>query len=41
VEQRTGWRMDPRVLFFQTLRQVAAAGAAHVSTDLSDPLPSP
>ena len=37
VEQRTGWRMDPRVLFFQNLRQVAAAGAAHVS----DHLPSP
>ncbi len=27
LERRTGWRMDPRLLFFQTLRQVAAAGA--------------
>jgi amino acid adenylation domain-containing protein len=25
VEQKTGWRMDPRTMFFQTLRQVAAA----------------
>ena len=24
VEQRTGYRMDPRTLFFHTLRQVAA-----------------
>ena len=24
VEHRTGWRMDPRALFFQTLREVAA-----------------
>jgi len=23
VEQRTGWRLDPRLLFFLTLRQVA------------------
>jgi amino acid adenylation domain-containing protein len=28
VEQRLGWRMDPRALFFQTLRQVAAAALA-------------
>jgi amino acid adenylation domain-containing protein len=41
VEARTGWRMDPRVLFFQNLRQIAAAGAAHVSADFSDHLPSP
>jgi acyl carrier protein len=27
VEQRLGWRMDPRALFFQTLRQVAAGAA--------------
>jgi len=27
VERSTGWRMDPRILFFQTLRQVAATGA--------------
>jgi hypothetical protein len=33
--------MDPRVLFFQNLRQIAAAGAAHVSADFSDHLPSP
>lgn len=26
VERSTGWRMDPRMLFFQTLRQVASAG---------------
>jgi hypothetical protein len=25
VEQVTGWRMDPRTMFFQTLREVAAA----------------
>ncbi len=23
VEKRTGYRMDPRLLFFQTLRQIA------------------
>jgi acyl carrier protein len=34
VEAQTGWRMDPRLLFFQTLRQIAAAGAAHVSDHL-------
>lgn len=28
VERATGWRMDPRLLFFQTLRQVAASGAS-------------
>jgi acyl carrier protein len=28
VEQRFGLRMDPRTLFFQTLRQVAATLAA-------------
>jgi hypothetical protein len=28
VEARLGWRMDPRVLFFQTLRQIAAGAAA-------------
>jgi acyl carrier protein len=27
VEKRTGWRMDPRALFFQNLRQLAAAAA--------------
>lgn len=26
VERSTGWRMDPRMLFFQTLRQLASAG---------------
>jgi acyl carrier protein len=25
VEKRAGWRMDPRALFLQNLRQVAAA----------------
>jgi amino acid adenylation domain-containing protein len=25
VERQTGWRMDPRLLFFQNLRQIAAA----------------
>ena len=24
VERRTGWRMDPRAMFFQTLREIAA-----------------
>jgi amino acid adenylation domain-containing protein len=28
LERRLGWRMDPRALFFQTLRQVAAGAAA-------------
>jgi hypothetical protein len=27
VEKRSGWRMDPRTLFFQTLSQIAATGA--------------
>jgi hypothetical protein len=26
VEARSGWRMDPRTLFFQTLRQLALMG---------------
>jgi acyl carrier protein len=30
VEKRLGWRMDPRALFFQNLRQVAAAAAGAV-----------
>jgi hypothetical protein len=34
-EKQTGWRMNPRTLFFQTLRQVAAsakdAGALSVA----------
>jgi len=25
IEKQTGWRMPPRSLFFQTLRQIAAA----------------
>jgi acyl carrier protein len=28
VERRLGWRMDPRILFFHNLRQVAEAAAA-------------
>jgi amino acid adenylation domain-containing protein len=27
VEKRTGWRMDPRAMFFQTLREVATGAA--------------
>jgi hypothetical protein len=27
VRARSGWRMDPRTLFFQTLSQIAATGA--------------
>ncbi|MEZ5286488.1 MAG: acyl carrier protein [Vicinamibacterales bacterium] len=27
VEHRTGWRMDPRALFFQNLRTLAASSA--------------
>jgi amino acid adenylation domain-containing protein len=27
VQKRSGWRMDPRTLFFQTLSQIAATGA--------------
>jgi amino acid adenylation domain-containing protein len=29
AEKRLGWRMDPRVLFFQTLRQIAGAAATN------------
>ncbi len=29
VKKRLGWRMDPRVLFFQSLRQVAADAPPH------------
>jgi hypothetical protein len=32
VQARTGWRMDPRTLFFNTLRQVAATAPAGVAT---------
>jgi amino acid adenylation domain-containing protein len=32
VNKRMGWRMDPRTLFFQTLRQVAALGDAAMAT---------
>jgi amino acid adenylation domain-containing protein len=28
IEQRTGWRLDPRALFFQNLRAVAASATA-------------
>ena len=28
VEKSSGWRMDPRLLFFQSLSQIAAAGTA-------------
>ena len=36
VEQRTGYRMDPRTLFFHTLRQVAAMLPAQAAlVDLS------
>ncbi|TXC66077.1 hypothetical protein FSC37_09520 [Piscinibacter aquaticus] len=31
VERRTGWRMDPRTLFFQTLRQLAATGSQAIA----------
>jgi acyl carrier protein len=31
VERRTGWRMDPRALFFQNLRQIAVAAASQVA----------
>jgi acyl carrier protein len=30
IEKQTGWRMDPRMLFFQTLRQTAAAASANI-----------
>jgi amino acid adenylation domain-containing protein len=33
VQKRTGWRMDPRLLFFQQLRQIAAAAPAEVRGD--------
>jgi hypothetical protein len=28
IHAQSGWRMDPRTLFFQTLGQIAATGAA-------------
>ena len=31
LQKQTGWRMDPRTLFFQTLRQVAAQAGATVA----------
>lgn len=31
IEKQTGWRMDPRTLFFQTLRQIAAAASASIA----------
>ncbi len=31
IEKRCGWRMDPRILFFQNLRQIAAAASLNVS----------
>lgn len=34
VEKRLGWRMDPRVLFFQSLRQVAADASTQGSGGL-------
>ena len=30
VEKQLGWRMDPRTLFFQTLRMIAAAAAVEI-----------
>ncbi|MBI4995377.1 MAG: amino acid adenylation domain-containing protein [Rhodocyclales bacterium] len=35
IEKQTGWRMDPRTLFFQTLRQIAAAASARITMDES------
>jgi amino acid adenylation domain-containing protein len=35
IERRTGWRMDPRAMFFQTLREVAAGAARTESGALS------
>ncbi len=32
VEKQLGWRMDPRTLFFQTLRTIAASAAAERSS---------
>lgn len=31
IEKQTGWRMDPRTLFFQTLRQIATAASANIA----------
>jgi len=33
VEKQIGWRMDPRMLFFQTLRQVAAHASGKVAPE--------
>lgn len=37
VERELGWRMDPRTLFFQTLRDVAATGARALATQAPGP----
>ena len=37
VERELGWRMDPRTLFFQTLREVAATGARVLAERTPDP----
>ena len=36
VQRATGWRMDPRTLFFQTLRQVAAGAPASCAAGLGE-----
>lgn len=34
IERRTGWRMDPRILYFQNLRQIAATAGDQVTHGL-------
>ena len=36
VEKRAGWRMDPRALFFQTLRQIAAGASKTVAASTNE-----
>ena len=38
LEKQTGWRMNPRVLFFQTLRQVAASAEAAAVRPVMEPV---
>jgi acyl carrier protein len=33
IQQQTGWRPDPRLLFFETLASIAAAKPASVAAD--------
>jgi amino acid adenylation domain-containing protein len=36
VEKRTGWRMDPRMLFFQSLRQIAVRASEQATAGVGE-----